>query len=132
MSYSNKILTKDSDKSLITLCFEYMQWNKYHTTKAKGLMLYEYKQRDETLITKKNEAWVHFPSRLMFMYWNGLFNYLTPRLKKLIALLISQQQLKSLSKIHNKYQNIIVNFQTCVWSLPTNPIHGKICDLLNS
>lgn len=53
MSYPNKILTKDSDKSLITLCFEYMQWNNYHTTKVKGLMLYVYEQRDETLIAKK-------------------------------------------------------------------------------
>ena len=53
MSYPNKIITKDTDKNLIALCFEYMQWNKYHTTKTKGLMLYVYEQRDETLIAKK-------------------------------------------------------------------------------
>ena len=130
MSYPNKIFKKDTAKTLIALCFEYMQWNKYHTTKTKGLMLYVYEQRDETLIAK-NEAWVHFPLRLMFMYWNGLFNYLTPWLKKLIALHMSQLPLKSLSKIHIKYKNMIFKCQTCVWSLPTNLIHGKICDLLN-
>ena len=53
MSYPNKIITKDTDKNLIALCFEYMQWNKYHTMKTKVLMLYVYEQRDETLIAKK-------------------------------------------------------------------------------
>ena len=61
MSYPNKILTKDTDKSLITLCFEYMQWNKYHATKTKGLMLYVYEQRDETPIAKKMKHECIFP-----------------------------------------------------------------------